>query len=107
MPHAIPSDWHDVVHRVSAWLEDATSRLDRHESDFTLRFPTPENPPATGNKDFADRLSALPRKLEPIDALGQDADAAAHEAEGVLRDLARRSETLRLRLADWVGRAIR
>jgi len=107
MSHAIPSDWNDVVRRVSGWLNDATARLDTHESDFVLRFPTTTAPTANGSVHLASQLAQLPGTLKPIDQLVQVADDAAAEPEGSLCDLARRSEGLRLKLVDWVGRAIR
>jgi hypothetical protein len=105
MPHVLPDDWQDVVTRVSSWLDDATVQLDRHENEFLLRFPTNETPPPD-TSSLAERLRELPRQLTPLEAVALEAEAASRESEAGLRDLARGSETLRLRLAEWVGRAI-
>ena len=105
MAHALPPDWQDVVTRVSGWLAGASTQLDRHENEFLLRFPTSDMSSADTSA-LADRLAELPRQLAPLESAVADADAAARESEMALRDLARGSETLRLRLAEWVGRAI-
>jgi hypothetical protein len=105
MAHVLPPDWQDVVTRVSGWLADATSELDRHEKEFVLRFPGAALPPADTSA-LAERLAELPRRLAPLEAAITEADGAASAAEAGLRDVARGSETLRLRLADRVGRAI-
>jgi len=106
MPIAIPSDWHDIVQRVSSWLDDASARRDRHESEFILRFPSDAEVKPTSNAHLAERLAELPRTLEPLEALARETDELAAAAESELRSQARSSETLRLRLAEWVGRAI-
>ncbi len=106
MPHVLPADWQDVVRRVSGWLDDATTKLDRHENEFLLRFPTDGVAKPPEPSSLADRLRELPRLMQPLDAIAAEADAAGRESETTLRDLARGSESLRLRLADWVGRAI-
>jgi hypothetical protein len=105
MAHILPPDWQDVVNRVSSWLEDATSELERHEKEFVLRFPAAELPPADTSA-LADRLADLPRRLAPLEAATAETDGTANSSEAALRDLARRSETLRLRLAERAGRAI-
>jgi hypothetical protein len=105
MAHVLPPDWQDVVTRVSRWLVDATLELDRHEKEFVARFPAAELTPADTSA-LADRLADLPRRLAPLEAATTEADGGAIASESALRDLTRRSETLRLRLAEWVGRAI-
>lgn len=105
MAHALPADWQDVISRVSGWLAIATTQLDQHESEFVLRFPIVEMAPSDTSA-LDGRLTELPRLLAPIDAAAAEADAAACEPETALRQVARRSETLRLRLAEKVGRAI-
>src|SRR5437016_6077002 len=107
MPQILPPDCQDAVRRVSGWLQDARSKLDRHEAEFGRRFPSepiakPQPPDA-----LADHLRELPKKLEPLDAIAAAADGDAQQAEIALRDLAGSSETLRRRLAEGVGRAIR
>ncbi len=106
MPHVLPADWQDVVRRVSGWLDDATTKLDGHENAFLLRFPTDGATKQPENSSLSERLRDLPRLMQPLDALAAEADAGSQESETALRDLAHGSESLRLRLADWVGRAI-
>jgi hypothetical protein len=105
MPHALPADWQDVVARVSDWLDDQSAQLDRRENAFLLRFPLTEAP-LTDSSPLEGRIRALPAQLTPLESIVHVADAATGEPETALRDLARASESLRLRLADWVGRAI-
>jgi hypothetical protein len=105
MPTALPADWQDIVARVSGWLDGAAAQLDRHESEFAARFPIREGAPIDISS-LDERVRELPRRLAPLETAVQEADAAALESETALRNLARGSETLRLRLAEWVGRAI-
>jgi hypothetical protein len=90
-------------------LQDATTKLDRHEADFQARFPIAAREPegqARSDQALTTRLNELPKKLAPLDALVATADAEASEIETALRDFGRRSESIRLRLAEGVGRAI-
>src|SRR4051812_9865548 len=86
MAHALPSDWQDVIARVSGWLADATTQLDRHESEFVLRFPTTETP-VRDTSALNERLAELPRLLAPLATAAAEADAAAREPETALRDV--------------------
>lgn len=106
MPHVLPPDWQDVVRRVSGWLDDACVKLDRHETEFQTKFALPAAPPTLDADALVARLRELPKKLEPLEATAAAADSIANEADEPLRDLARRSQTLRLRLAEGIGRAI-
>jgi hypothetical protein len=105
MAQVLPPDWQDVVNRVSSWLADATLELDRHEKEFVSRFAA-DALTLADTSALASRLADLPRRLAPLEAATTEADSAASASESALRELARRSETLRLRLAERVGRAI-
>jgi hypothetical protein len=105
MPTVLPPDWQDIVARVSDWLDGAAAQLDRHETEFSSRFPAREASPVDTSA-LEERVRELPRQLAPLETAVQEADAAALESDTALRNLARGSETLRLRLAEWVGRAI-
>ena len=106
MPHVLTDDWQDVVRRVSGWLDNATAALDRHESAFLLRFPTDQSAKTFEPDPLAERLQDLPRLSQALDRVAAEADPVAAESETPLRELARSSETMRLKLARWVGRAI-
>ncbi len=100
MASILPPDWQDLLGRVSTWLEAASVQADARELAFRARL--------------GEDMMVRPDLRTPIDErLRQIASfmpAASEDdceiTESSLRGLIARSESLRLALAEGVGRAI-
>lgn len=88
-PYVLPSDWQDVVARVRVWLDETSAANDQRERDFVVRFP----------QDAAG-IAELDLGTSQVPALPEIEDGDALAAESALRDFSRRSEALRMKLAD-------
>lgn len=102
MATVLPADWQDILNRVRGWLETTLADADQREASFRERFiaeEPPDAPPEFPSSDLASKMRALEVATRP-------ADEAALASEEELRQCIERSESLRLRLATRVGRAI-
>lgn len=90
MPHVLPSDWQDVIARVRGLLDESAAANDHREREFLVRFPVD----APGLADLELGAAEVP----PLPGEVDEADAVA--AETALREFAKRSETLRMKLSE-------
>lgn len=99
MAETLPADWRDVLLRVRGWLAETTAQADRREEAFRAKFEAESDPaPAT----LAFRPRPLTEPLAPLARAAHEVDASADAVETGLREIVRRSQTLRLQLASLV-----
>jgi hypothetical protein len=101
----LPTDWKDVLRRVDTWLTQTAESAAQREREFEEHFRG-AGIPACQSEGRQECLPHVAAKMTPLKALADDAEAAAVLEETALRERVQRSESLRLKLAERVGRAI-
>jgi hypothetical protein len=101
----LPTDWKDVLRRVDSWLTQTAESAAQRERAFEERFRG-AGIPACQPESKEDSLPPLAAKMTPLKSLADEAEVAAVLEETALRERVQRSESLRLKLAERVGRAI-
>lgn len=99
MAETLPADWRDVLLRVRGWLAETSAQADRREEAFRAKF---ESDPEVAPMVLAFRPRPLTDPLAPLARAAHDVDASADAVETGLREIVRRSQTLRLHLASLV-----
>lgn len=103
MATILPEDWRTRLEEAHTWLERSAAEADHREQAFRERCATAE---AVVAEVTPTSLRGLPAKMQSLESTAAEADAAAEACESHLREIVRRSEELRRRLAAEVGRAI-
>lgn len=102
MATVLPPEWKSTLTSFNEWLNQTSVELDARDRAFRDRFPVEtERPAANGITEREPRLAG-----PEFEAVVQAAETEALEADAALRGLVGRAESLRLRLAEGVGRAI-
>jgi hypothetical protein len=103
MSNFLPADWKESLKQVAEWLDAAGRAADQRERAFAERFP-----PASGSsrsEPDTSRLRELTARMRALESAAGEADEFALAEETQLRERVERSESLRLRLAERVGKA--
>jgi hypothetical protein len=107
MPSQIPAEFNAGVQRAFQAIDELRSRLDRHEAEFSEAFPLKPPFASPASVELAERLDRLPKAIDAMQSAVTAAEADSVTVDDVLRNLSRRSESLRRRLGEKLGRVDR
>jgi hypothetical protein len=104
----LPPEWGAMLDAVQARLDQALAAADARAAalpDASSGLAGDER--AQELAEFSERLHGMAQRLEHAGAVVDAADAALRDGEELLRGHLGAAESLRRRLDEWVGRAIR